>query len=129
METLIPATGTCVSRMTGGERRLAERLEQKLDDDYLLWYDVLHQRQMPVEMRRGPGDFDPTSNTIKVMTMKVSKGSEFPVVALTGVGHMPATGEDEKEAAQVFYVAATRATQRSVMGVGGNAEFGRRLET
>ena len=27
--------------MTSGERRLAERLEQKLDDNYLLWYDVL----------------------------------------------------------------------------------------
>jgi hypothetical protein len=40
MATLIPALGACVSRMTGGERRLAERLEQKLDDDYLLWYDV-----------------------------------------------------------------------------------------
>ncbi len=26
--------------MTAGERRTAERLEQKLDDDYLLWYDV-----------------------------------------------------------------------------------------
>jgi len=26
--------------MTSGERRLAQRLEQKLDDDYLLWYDV-----------------------------------------------------------------------------------------
>ena len=26
--------------MTSGERRLAERLEQKLDHDYLLWYDV-----------------------------------------------------------------------------------------
>ena len=40
MATLIPAMGSCVSRMTSGERRLAERLEQKLDDDYLLWYDV-----------------------------------------------------------------------------------------
>jgi len=26
--------------MTSGERRLAQRLEQKLDDDYLIWYDV-----------------------------------------------------------------------------------------
>lgn len=26
--------------MTSGEWRLAERLEQKLDDGYLLWYDV-----------------------------------------------------------------------------------------
>ncbi len=40
MATLIPAIGACVSRMTTGERRLAERLEAKLDDDYRLWYDV-----------------------------------------------------------------------------------------
>ena len=40
MATLIPAISTCVSRMTSGERRLAERLEQKLDGDYLMWYDV-----------------------------------------------------------------------------------------
>ena len=37
---LIPSISACASRMTSGERRLAERLEQKLDDDYLLWYDV-----------------------------------------------------------------------------------------
>jgi len=90
---------------------------------------VLHQRQLPVEMRRSPGDFDPTSNTIKVMTMKVSKGLEFPVVALPGVGHMPAKGEDEQEAARVFYVAATRATQRLLIGVGGDGGFGKRLGT
>ena len=65
----------------------------------------------------------PNSDAIQVMTMKVSKGLEFPVVALPGVGHMPAPGEDEKEAARVFYVAATRATQRLVMGVGGNGSF------
>jgi superfamily I DNA/RNA helicase len=34
--------------------------------------------------------FDPASNKIKVMTMKVSKGLEFSVVALPGVRHMPA---------------------------------------
>jgi hypothetical protein len=88
---------------------------------------VLHQRQMPVEMRRSPGDFDPTSDTIKVMTMKVSKGLEFPVVALPGVGYMPAKGEDEQEAARVFYVAATRATHKLVIGVGGDGGFAQRL--
>ncbi|MBK6322728.1 MAG: AAA family ATPase [Burkholderiales bacterium] len=88
---------------------------------------TLAQRKLPVENRLGNGDFDPTSNKIKVMTMKVSKGLEFPVVALPGVGHMPAAGEDEKEAARVFYVAATRATQRLVMGVGGAGRFGQRL--
>ena len=61
--------------------------------------------------------------------MKGCKGLEFPVVALPGVGHMPAAGEDEKEAARVFYLAATRATQRLVLGVGGNGGFGRRLKT
>lgn len=40
MAALIPALGACVGRMTSGERRLAERLEHKLDADYLLWYDV-----------------------------------------------------------------------------------------
>jgi superfamily I DNA/RNA helicase len=86
---------------------------------------TLAQRKLPVENRISPGHFDPTSNKIKVMTMKVSKGLEFPVVALPGVGHMPAAGEDEKEAARVFYVAATRATQRLVMGVGGDGVFGK----
>ena len=33
--TLIPAIGACTFDTTG-ERRLAERLEHKLDDDYLL---------------------------------------------------------------------------------------------
>jgi superfamily I DNA/RNA helicase len=57
---------------------------------------------------------------IRVIAIKVSKGLGFPVVALPGVGHMPAKGEDEQEAARVFYVAATRATQRLVIGVGGD---------
>lgn len=90
---------------------------------------TLAQRKLPVENRIGSGDFDPTSNKIKVMTMKVSKGLEFPVVALPGVGHMPAPGEDEKEAARVFYVAATRATQRLLVTVSGDCGFGARLGT
>lgn len=40
MASLIPAIGTCLARMTGGERRFARRLEDKLEDDYLIWYDV-----------------------------------------------------------------------------------------
>lgn len=59
--------------------------------------------------------------------MKVSKGLEFPVVALPGVGHMPVKGEDEQEAARVFYVAATRATQKLVVGVGGNGGFSKKI--
>ncbi|AFY74788.1 nuclease-like protein [Synechococcus sp. PCC 7502] len=40
MPSLIPSLNSCVARMTSGEKRLAVRLEQKLDDDYLIWYDV-----------------------------------------------------------------------------------------
>ncbi|MBU1360144.1 MAG: NERD domain-containing protein [Gammaproteobacteria bacterium] len=40
MAVLMPSLSTCVARMTSGERRLAERLQQKLDEDYLLWFDV-----------------------------------------------------------------------------------------
>ena len=89
--------------------------------------DALHQRQLPFNVRKRTGEYDPSADTIQVMTMKVSKGLEFPVVALPGVGHMPAPGEDEKEAARVFYVAATRATHKLLIGVGGDGAFGVRL--
>ena len=83
----------------------------------------------PENVRR-PGIPNPTtivSRQIKVMSFEVTKGLEFSVVALPGVGHMPAAGEDEKEVARVFYVAATRATRRLVMGVGGASRLAQRL--
>ena len=40
MATLIPALNSCLPKMTSGEKRFARRLEDKLEDDYLCWYDV-----------------------------------------------------------------------------------------
>ncbi|MCL2658235.1 MAG: NERD domain-containing protein [Betaproteobacteria bacterium] len=40
MATLIPSYASCAGRMTPGERRFAQRLESKLEEDYLCWYDV-----------------------------------------------------------------------------------------
>ncbi len=88
--------------------------------------NALAQCNLPHCVRKKSGDYQPGADAIQVMSMKVSKSLEFPVVALPGVGHMPAPGEDEKEAARVFYVAAT---QRLLMGVGGNRGFGLRLGT
>ncbi|NMM78811.1 DNA helicase II [Acidovorax sp. SRB_24] len=88
---------------------------------------ALAQRKLPHRVRKKSGEYRPGTDAIQVMTMKVSKGLEFPVVALPGVGHMPAAGEDEKEAARVFYVAATRATQRLVLTTSGLSSFGKRL--
>jgi ATP-dependent exoDNAse (exonuclease V) beta subunit len=71
--------------------------------------------------------YDPAHDSIKVMTLHVSKGLEFPVVALVGAGNMPAKGEDEREEAKLFYVGATRATHRLIIGMGGEGRFGLRL--
>ena len=60
--------------------------------------------------------------------MHASKGLGFPVVALPGAGHIPAKGEDEQEAARVSYVAATRATQRLVIGAGAMRNSGESYE-
>ncbi|WP_291018859.1 3'-5' exonuclease [Hydrogenophaga sp.] len=89
--------------------------------------NALRQRRLPHQVRKGAGTFNPAADCIKVMTMHVSKGLEFPVVALVGVGHMPAAGADERDEARLFYVGATRATQRLIVGVGGAGEFGGRF--
>ncbi|MDO9506839.1 MAG: 3'-5' exonuclease [Hydrogenophaga sp.] len=88
---------------------------------------VLRQRGLPHQVRKGAGSFDPAADTIKVLTMHASKGLEFPVVALVGAGNMPAKGEDEREEAKLFYVGATRATHRLIVGVGGSGKFGVKL--
>lgn len=51
MATLIPTRNSCLPRMTAGEKRFSERLEQKLEDDYLAWYDV------PVGLKQRHPDF------------------------------------------------------------------------
>ena len=80
---------------------------------------ALRYRQLSFSARKNTGDFNPAADTIQIM--KVSKGLEFPVVALPGVGRMPAAGESEKDAVRVFFVAATRATQRLVVAVNGGS--------
>ncbi len=88
---------------------------------------VLQRRQMPHQLRRRAGSFDPAHDSIKLLTMHVSKGLEFAVVALPGVGRMPAAGADETEEARLFYVAATRATQQLYITLSGDGAYMTRL--
>ncbi|QCB48671.1 DNA helicase II [Hydrogenophaga sp. PAMC20947] len=88
---------------------------------------ALKQRGLPHQVRKGSGTFNPAADTIKVLTMHVSKGLEFPVVALVGVGHMPAANQNEKDEARLFYVGATRATQRLIIGLSGDGQFANRF--
>jgi len=59
MAVLIPALSSAVPRMTTAERHVAERLERKLDADYVVWYDVpvgpkrLHPDFVVLHPRRG----------------------------------------------------------------------------
>jgi hypothetical protein len=95
--------------------------------DMYLCANVLNRRGLPYQVRDKTGQFDPAADTIKVLTLHASKGLEFPVVGLLGAGHMPAEGEDEREEAKLFYVGATRATHRLILGMGGEGRFGARL--
>ncbi|MCB2008190.1 MAG: NERD domain-containing protein [Rhodoferax sp.] len=115
--------------------KIAELLGDAHDHDGHAWSDMaiicrdhatmdacahaLHHRKLPHQVRHRSGDYRPGRDRITVMTMHASKGLEFPVVAIPGVGQMPASGTDEHEEARLFYVAATRATQRLVITVSG----------
>ena len=61
----------------------------------------LAQRKLPHRMRKKSGEYQPGADAIQVMIMKVRKGLEILLVAPPGVGHMPAAGEDEREAARL----------------------------
>ncbi|MFP1683447.1 nuclease-related domain-containing protein [Alloalcanivorax sp. C16-1] len=56
MAVIIPNLST-VRRMTPGERRLGQRLETLLEDDYTVWYDIPlgHQRRYPDFIVLNPG--------------------------------------------------------------------------
>lgn len=56
--------------------------------------------------------FKASHDSVKLMTMHSSKGLEFPVVAVSGVGYMAAEGEDLVPEAKLLYVAMTRSTEK-----------------
>ncbi|HET8700145.1 MAG TPA: 3'-5' exonuclease [Nitrococcus sp.] len=47
--------------------------------------------------------------------MHSSKGLEFPVVAILGLGYLPYKDEDPGQEARVLYVAITRAMEELIM--------------
>ena len=96
-------------------------------DDVARCAAALGRRGCRIRCGAGQATSPRGDDTIKVMTMHVSKGLEFPVVALAGVGAMPAPGQDEADAARLFYVAATRATQAMFIPLSGSGAIASRL--
>ena len=67
--------------------------------------------------------FKPSADSVKLMTMHSSKGLEFPIVAVSGIGNMPADGEDSVSAAKLLYVAMTRSTEKLLLTSHKETEF------
>jgi ATP-dependent exoDNAse (exonuclease V) beta subunit len=88
---------------------------------------VLKGRRLPHQVRKRSGDYKPTEDNIRIMTMHVSKGLEFPVVALMGIGRMESK-EPNADAARLFYVAATRASEKLIITSSGSGALSDRLE-
>ncbi len=72
--------------------------------------------------------FKPSADSVKLMTMHSSKGLEFPIVAVSGIGSMPVDGEDLVLEAKLLYVAMTRSTEKLLLTSHRETEFLLRLK-
>ncbi len=81
------------------------------------------------EAGRKKRTFDPQEDSVKVMTMHSSKGLEFPVVAIPGLGYMHYGGQEVRDEAKLLYVAMTRAMEMLLLTCHKETEFVQRLST
>ncbi|MCX7893900.1 MAG: NERD domain-containing protein [Burkholderiales bacterium] len=91
---------------------------------------ALRQAGIPVEWlqeTKARRHFDPGHDSVKVLTMHSSKGLEFPVVAIPGIGFMPYEKESPEDEARLLYVAMTRATDRLLLTSHKESAFAARL--
>jgi len=73
-------------------------------------------------------NYDPLSPSIKLMTMHRSKGLEFPVVFIPGLGHLPNPHGEVADEARLLYVAMTRAIEVLVLTGDRMSAFVERLK-
>ncbi len=71
--------------------------------------------------------YDPAHDSVKVLTMHSSKGLEFPVVAIPGIGFMPHEKEPPEDEARLLYVAMTRAMDHLLLTCHKDSAFAARL--
>jgi superfamily I DNA/RNA helicase len=72
-------------------------------------------------------NFAQNSETVKLMTMHSSKGLEFPVVAVAGVGYLAKDETRRVSDAKLLYVAMTRSTDRLLLTSCRKNEFTQQL--
>jgi Nuclease-related domain/UvrD-like helicase C-terminal domain/AAA domain len=67
--------------------------------------------------------YNPISPNVLLTTMHSSKGLEFPLVAVSGAGYLPANGTDLVAAAKLLYVAMTRSIEKLLITSHRDTEF------
>lgn len=71
--------------------------------------------------------YRPDEDSVKVVTFHSSKGLEFPIVAIPGVGYLPYEKAELQEEVRLMYVGMTRATDRLIMTCHRESMFVERL--
>ncbi|MBJ7298266.1 MAG: ATP-dependent helicase [Dolichospermum sp.] len=73
--------------------------------------------------------YNPAEESIKLITMHSSKGLEFPIVCIPGVGYMPNENQELAEETRLMYVAMTRAMEQLIITCHRSSEFTNRIES
>ena len=68
-------------------------------------------------------NFNPNDDSVTIMTIHSSKGLEFPVVAVAGVGYLPRKNHNRISEAKLLYVALTRSTEKLLVTSHKENEF------
>ncbi|MBF8780007.1 DEAD/DEAH box helicase [Pseudomonas fulva] len=76
----------------------------------------------------GRGRLYGSGDSVKIVSMHSSKGLEFGLVLIPGLGEMPRKEEDEADEARLLYVAMTRAIDRLVMTYREPSSFTRKVQ-
>lgn len=95
-------------------------------------FDSFHTAGIPIEwVNRDTTTrlYDPHNPTIKLVTLHSSKGLEFPVVLIPGLGDMPHCSGTPEQEARLLYIGMTRATDRLILTGHQRSDFVQRLET
>lgn len=92
---------------------------------------ALAQHRLPFELLCDSWSkkaYQPSVDSIKVMTMHSSKGLEFPLVVVSGIGNASSEGFDVLIQTKLLYVAMTRSTNRLLLTFHKESRFTQQLQ-
>lgn len=78
--------------------------------------NTLKRRSIPFQWQQDKKkSYAPMEDSVKLITMHSSKGLEFPIVAIPGIGAAAKENDEMEEEARLLYVAMTRATHELIL--------------